>query len=48
MGLLLTIAAAILAVSGVFVLLSGSVIAGVVLIVLAFIVGPGGYSLSRR
>ena len=48
MGMLLSIAAAILVIAGIITLLSGSVIAGVVLIVIGCIVGPGGYSISRR
>ncbi len=48
MGTLLSIAAVILVVVGVITVLSGSVIAGIVLIVIGCIVGPGGYSLSRR
>ncbi len=48
MGMLLSIAAAILVIAGIITLISGSIIAGVVLIVIGCIVGPGGYSLSRR
>ena len=48
MGLILKVIAIILAVAGVITLLSGSIIAGIVLIVLACVVGPGGYSLARR
>lgn len=48
MGTLLSIAAVILVVVGVITVLSGSVIAGIVLVVIGCIVGPGGYSLSRR
>ena len=48
MGSILKIAAIILAVAGVITLISGSVIAGIVLIVLACLVGPGGYSITRR
>ncbi len=48
MGTLLSIAAVILVIVGVITALSGSVIAGIVLIVIGLIVGPGGYSLSRR
>jgi hypothetical protein len=47
-GTLLSIAAVILVIVGVITVLSGSVIAGIVLIVIGCIVGPGGYSLSRR
>jgi hypothetical protein len=48
MGLALTVAALLLAVAGVVILLSGNLITGLVLIGLACIVGPGGYSISRR
>lgn len=48
MGMLLSIAAVILVVAGIVTLLSGSIIAGVVLIVIGCVVGPGGYSISRR
>ncbi len=48
MGPLLSIAAVILVIAGIITLLSGSVIAGIVLIVIGCIVGPGGYSISRR
>ena len=48
MALILKVIAIVLAVIGVITLLSGSFIAGIVLIVLACIVGPGGYSLARR
>ena len=48
MGLILKVIAIILAIAGVITLLSGSIIAGIVLIVLAWVVGPGGYSLARR
>jgi hypothetical protein len=44
----LSIAAALIAVSGVVVLLSGRVLAGVILLVIAAVVGPGGYSIMRR
>jgi hypothetical protein len=48
MGTMLTIAAVLLVIAGVVTLLSGSVITGIVLIVIGCIVGPGGYSISRR
>ena len=48
MGMLLSIAAVILVIAGIITLLSGSVITGIVLIVIGYIVGPGGYSISRR
>lgn len=43
----LWIIAAILVIAGIITLLSGSVIAGIVLIVLGCLVGPGGYSIFR-
>ena len=48
MGMLLSIAAVILVVAGIVTLLSGSIITGIVLIVIGCVVGPGGYSISRR
>lgn len=47
MTTLLWIAAVILAVAGVVEVVRGEVIAGVLLIVLACLVGPGGYSIYR-
>jgi hypothetical protein len=48
MGLLLSLAAVILVVVGIVTLLTGSVLTGVILIILGCVVGPGGYSISRR
>jgi hypothetical protein len=50
MALVLWIIAAILAIVGIVQLLQGQIIFGIVLIVLACLVGPGGYSIfnSRR
>lgn len=45
--MLLAIIALILAVGGVIQLLQGQVIFGIVLLVLACLVGPGGYSVFR-
>jgi drug/metabolite transporter (DMT)-like permease len=45
---LLWVIAVILAVIGVILLINGSVIAGIVLLVLAALVGPGGYSIFNR
>jgi hypothetical protein len=45
MGFLLWIIAAILVIAGIVVLLQGSIIFGIVLIVLGCLVGPGGYSI---
>ncbi len=44
-GTILWIIAAILVIAGVVALIRGSVIAGVVLIVLGLLVGPGGVSI---
>jgi uncharacterized protein YqgC (DUF456 family) len=48
MTLLLWIAAVILVVVGLVMLLQGSIIAGIVLMVIGFLVGPGGYSIYSR
>lgn len=45
MALLLLILAVLIGVYGLVQLLRGEVIFGLVLIVLAFLVGPGGYSI---
>lgn len=45
MALLLWIAAVILVVSGIVSLISGSVLWGIVLIVVGLAVGPGGWSI---
>jgi hypothetical protein len=47
MGLLLWIIAVILAVVGVVQLIQGQIIFGIVLLVVACLVGPGGYSIFR-
>jgi hypothetical protein len=44
---LLFILAVVLAIVGVIQLLQGQIILGIVLLVLAALVGPGGYSLFR-
>ena len=44
----LWILAAIIAVIGFIVLISGSVIWGIILLIVAAIVGPGGYSIFQR
>ncbi|HEU4842564.1 MAG TPA: GPGG-motif small membrane protein [Ilumatobacteraceae bacterium] len=44
----LWIIAAILVIAGIVVLIQGSIILGIVLIVLGCLVGPGGYSIFRR
>jgi hypothetical protein len=45
MTFLLWLAAVILVVVGLVLLIQGSIIAGIVLMVLGFLVGPGGYSI---
>jgi hypothetical protein len=47
MSLLLWIVAVILAVVGIVQLLQGQIILGIVLLVVACLVGPGGYSIFR-
>lgn len=47
MNFLLWIVAAIIGIIGVVQLFSGSIILGIVLIVVAFLVGPGGYSIFK-
>ena len=44
---LLLIIAVILAIVGVVQLIQGQILLGVILIVLALLVGPGGYSIFR-
>jgi len=44
----LWIIAVVIAVIGVIVLISGSVLWGIILLVLAALVGPGGYSIFNR
>lgn len=48
MGIVLTILAIILAVFGVIQILNGALLWGIILLVLAALVGPGGYSLYGR
>jgi hypothetical protein len=48
MNLLLTVLAAVLAIFGVLDLLHGQILWGILLLVLACAVGPGGWSLYRR
>ena len=49
MGFLLWILAVILVIAGIVTLLHGSIILGIVLIVVGLAVGPGGWSvLSKR
>jgi hypothetical protein len=44
----LWIIAAILVIVGIFQLITGDILIGIVLIVLGCLVGPGGYSIFRR
>ncbi len=48
MTLLLLIIAAVLVISGIFSLIRGQVLWGIVLIVVGLIVGPGGYSIFDK
>lgn len=48
MGFLLWIAAVILVIAGIVTLINGSLILGIVLIVLGLAVGPGGWSIFNR
>ncbi len=48
MGFILWIAAVILAIVGIVQLLQGQIILGIVLLVAACLVGPGGYSIFNR
>jgi len=45
---LLWVIAAVIAVIGIIVLISGSVLWGIVLLVVACLVGPGGYTIFQR
>jgi len=48
MALILWIIAVVLVIAGIITLISGSVIFGIVLIVLGLLVGPGGVSIFSR
>ena len=48
MGFVLWIAAVILVIVGIVQLFQDQIIFGIVLIILGFLVGPGGYSIFRR
>ena len=48
MALLLWIGAVILAILGIIALLSGNILWGIVLLIVAALVGPGGYSIFGR
>ena len=47
-GTALWVIAAIVAVIGIIVLISGSAVWGIVLLIAAALIGPGGYTLFRR
>jgi hypothetical protein len=48
MGFLLWILAVILVIAGIVTLFKGSIIVGIILIVVGFAVGPGGWSVFNR
>lgn len=48
MGFLLWIAAVILVIAGIVTLINGSILFGIVLIVVGLAVGPGGWSIFNR
>lgn len=48
MGFLLWIIAVILVIAGIWQLITGAIILGIVLIVVGLAVGPGGYSIFQR
>lgn len=48
MSFLLFILAAIIAIFGIIRLLSGDILFGIVLLIVAVLVGPGGYSIFQR
>jgi hypothetical protein len=48
MSTLLSVAAVLIAIAGIWLLISGSVLTGIMLIVVACVVGPGGYSIMKR
>jgi hypothetical protein len=47
-GVTLWVIAVVVAVVGLIVLISGSVLWGILLLVAAALIGPGGYSIFRR
>lgn len=47
LNFLLWIAAVILAILGIISLLTGSILWGILLLVAAALIGPGGYSIAR-
>jgi hypothetical protein len=48
MGFLLWLIAVVLVVAGIWQLITGSIILGIVLMVIGFAVGPGGWSIFHR
>jgi hypothetical protein len=48
MSLVLWLIAAVLVIVGIFQIVTGDVIVGIVLIVVGCLVGPGGYSIFRN
>ena len=48
MGFLLWLLAVILVIAGIVTLFKGSIILGIVLIIVGFAVGPGGWSIFKR
>jgi hypothetical protein len=48
MGFLLWIAAVVLVIAGIVTLINGSLLLGIVLIVLGLAVGPGGWSIFNK
>ena len=48
MGFLLWLLAVILVIGGIITLFKGSIILGIVLIIVGFAVGPGGWSVIKR
>ena len=48
MGFLLWILAVILVVYGVVTLIQGSILFGVILIIVGLVIGPGGYSIFNK
>ena len=47
-AMVLWIIAAVIAVVGIVLLVSGSIVWGIVLLIVAALVGPGGYSIFQR
>ena len=47
MGLILWLIAVIIGIIGIVQLIQGQILLGIVLLIVAFLVGPGGYSIFR-